>query len=378
MIYLDYNATTPIDKEVFEKILPFITTNFANASSKHKAGQTVNKAITIARQQVANLINADEHEITFTSGATESINLAIRGIAESYQQKGNHIITLKTEHSAVLDTCNYLETVGFEVSYLDVQTDGLLDLNILQNAIRKDTILICVMWANNETGVIQDMQKISNLAQENHVFLFSDVTQAFGKIDINVRKIPVDLLAFSGHKIYATKGIGGLYKNHEKNIKILPLLYGGGHEKGLRSGTLNSVGIIALGEASKIAQKNMLQNQQYIQKMRDVLENELLQIPNTKINGNVEKRMYNTTNICFGDVTSDVIILALDNIAVSNGSACTAMKISPSHVLKAMGLSDIEAFASVRFSLGKYNTDIEIQKTIKKVKKIVENLRNLL
>jgi cysteine desulfurase len=378
MIYLDNNATTPIDERVLEKALPFLTTHFGNASSTHSAGKTASEAVSKARLQVAQLLNAEPNEITFTSGATEGINLALRGLAEAHQGTKNHIITLQTEHTAVLDTCRYLETVGFEVDYLTVLPTGLVDLEVLQKAFRQDTLLVCVMLANNEIGTIQDMKSIAEIAHAHGAIVFTDATQAVGKIPVNVRELDVDMLVLSGHKFYAPKGVGVFYKNAQKRIKILPTQYGGGHEKGLRSGTLNVFGIVALGEACAIAGKEMKDNMLKVKELRDYLETQLLAIEDTFVNGKTDSRMFNVTNICFRGVESEAMILGLEEVAVSNGSACTSMKIEPSHVLKAIGLSDEEAFQSIRFSLGKFNTKEEIDESVTLVKKTIKNLRDLL
>jgi len=378
MIYLDNNATTPVDGRVLEKAMPFLTIHFGNASSTHLAGKVANEAVSKARLQVAELLNAEPNEITFTAGATESINLALRGLAEANQGAKNHIITLQTEHSAVLDTCRYLETVGFEVDYLPVLPTGLLDLEVLKKAIRQDTLLVCVMFANNEIGTVQDLKTITEIAHANGAYIFTDATQAVGKIAVDVQALGVDMLAFSGHKMYAPKGIGAFYKNTQKRLKISPILYGGGHEKGLRSGTLNVFGIVALGEACDIAGKEMQTNAHKIKDLRDYLETELLTIKDAFVNGKTETRMFNVANICFRRVESEAMILGLENMAVSNGSACTSMKIEPSHVLKAIGLTDDEAFQSIRFSLGKFNTREEMESVLETVKYLVEYLRNLL
>lgn len=376
MIYLDNNATTPIDERVLEAMMPFLTTHFANASSGHKFGQFTNEAVKKAREHIADLINAYPSEIIFTSGATESINIFLQGIAIKNQDKGNHIITLQTEHKAVLDTCKHLENFGFQVSYLPVSNEGVVDMQVLENAIRKDTILICAMWGNNEIGTLQRVEEIANKAAENDILFFTDATQVYGKININVNAHEIDALCFSGHKIYAPKGIGALYLR--QGIKIPALTHGGGHEKGMRSGTLNVAGIVGLGKASELAKKEMKENENKIKILRDTLENGLLEIPDTSINGSIKDRLFNTTNICFKDVDSDALITALEDIAVSNGSACTAHLIEPSHVLKSIGLDDKHAFESVRFSLGKYNTIEEIKTAIVSVQKLVKNFREML
>jgi cysteine desulfurase len=290
IIYLDYNATTPLDESVLEAMLPYLTTHFANASSTHRFGIEVNEAVKKSRKQIANLIQAEDKEIIFTSGATEGVNLALKGIALANQHKGNHIITLQTEHKAVLDTCQYLETIGFEVTYLPVQSDGLLDLEILKKAIRQDTILVSVMYANNEIGVIQPIQAIAEITHSTDALFFTDATQAFGKIPIQVNELGIDLMAFSGHKCYAPKGIGGLYIKNR--IKLQAQQHGGGHERNFRSGTLNVPLIVGLGKAAEIAQNEMQENALKVGELRDYLETELLKIAGTKVNGNKETRLY--------------------------------------------------------------------------------------
>lgn len=368
IIYLDNNATTPLDPRVLEEMMPFLTTNFANAASTHRFGVSAHEAVKKARQQVADLIGADTHEIIFTSGATEAINLAIKGVAEAYIHKGKHIVTVSTEHSAVLDTCRYLETKGFEVTYLPVQNDGLLDLEVVKAAIRTDTILVSVMHVNNETGVIQPIQEISNLAHEKGSIFMSDCTQSVGKIPVNVDELGIDLLCFSAHKIYGPKGVGALFIRQRKNrIRIPALFHGGGHERGIRSGTLNVPGIVGLGKACELAQAEMAENEGKIREMRDYLETELLKIEGTWINGNREKRLFNVTNIGIEGVDSEALIMGLSNpedespiFTVSNGSACTAASIEPSHVLIAMGQNEIKSFQSIRISLSKTNKKTDV------------------
>jgi cysteine desulfurase len=369
VIYLDNNATTPIDPAVLEAMMPFLTTNFANANSTHRFGLDAYEAVKAARKQVAELIGAETNEIVFTSGATEAINLAIKGIAEAYVSKGKHIVTVQTEHHAVLDTCKYLEEKGFEVTYLPVQSDGLLDLDVFKNSLRSDTLLVSVMYVNNETGVIQPIQELAKITHDNGSLFITDATQAVGKLPIDVVKDDIDLLCFSGHKFYAPKGIGGLYVRQRRptRIKIPALLHGGGQEKGLRSGTLNVAGIVALGEAAELAKSRMAADQKNVLTLRNELETFLLELPGTNLVGNGVVRLYNTTNIHFRGIDSDALIMALsDNaddtlIAVSNGSACTAASIEPSHVLMAMGLTEREAFCCIRFSLGRFNTKQEIE-----------------
>lgn len=370
IIYLDYNSTTPIDPRVFEAMLPFLKDNFANSSSTHHFGQSINEKVKQAREQIADFINAEPNELIFTSGATEAINIAIKGVAENYSNKGKHIITVSTEHKAVLDTCKDLESRGFEITYLPVQSNGLIDLDELQKAIRTDTILVSVMYVNNETGVIQPIKEIAKLAHEKGALFMSDATQAVGKIEIDVNDLGIDLLCFSGHKMYAPKGIGALYVRNK--TKLAPQMHGGGHEQGLRSGTLNVPGIIALAKACEIANEEMALNKRSISILRDKLETEFLKLPNTSLNGSSENRIYNTTNICFKGEDANVMIGRMKNIAVSNGSACSSAVVEPSHVLKAMGLSDDDAFASLRFSLGKFNTIEDIETIIQKIKELTQ------
>ena len=367
--YLDYNSTTPMDSRVLQAMMPFFIDNFANPSSTHHFGQSINEKVKQAREHVADFINAEPKELIFTSGATESINLAIKGVAESYSNKGKHIITVSTEHNAVLDTCKDLERKGFEVTYLPVLANGLIDLSELQKAIRPDTVLVSVMFVNNETGVIQPIKEIASKAHEKGTLFMTDATQAVGKIGIDVDDLGIDLLCFSGHKMYGPKGIGALYVS--KKAKLAPQIHGGGHEQGLRSGTLNVPGIIALAKACEIASEEMALNQRNISDLRDKLETELLKLPNTSLNGVSKNRIFNTTNICFKGQDANVLIGRMKNIAISNGSACSSAIIEPSHVLKAMGLSDDDAFASLRFSLGKYNTEEDIVKLCSTLKSMI-------
>ncbi len=372
MIYLDNNATTKIDPKVLEAMMPYLTDNFANASSTHQFGVGANEAVKKARQQVANLISASPKEIIFTSGATESINLGLKGIAFTNIRRGNHIITCKTEHKATLDTCKYLENVGFEVTYLPVQHDGLIDIEELKANIRPETSLITIMWVNNETGVIQSIDEISKLAHENGALFLTDATQAVGKIPINVYELEIDLLTFSSHKFYGPKGIGGLYIKN--GIKFEPQIHGGGHEFGFRSGTNNVPSIIGMGMACEIALNEMEKKSSTIQINRDYLESQILNIKGTLVNGNVENRLYNVTNISFPNTDANVLIGQLKNIALSNGSACTAAIVEPSHVLKAMGLTDEQALGAIRFSLSKYNTKEELDITIKEIRKFINTI----
>jgi len=370
--YLDYNSTTPLDPRVFDAMLPFLKDNFANPSSTHHFGQAINEKVKKARKQIANFINADSNEIIFTSGATEAINIAIKGVADNYFYKGKHIITVSTEHKAVLDTCKDLEGKGFEVTYLPVQKSGLIDLSLLEQSIRPDTILVSVMYVNNETGVIQPIKEIASIVHEKGSLFMTDATQAVGKIDLDINELDIDLLCFSGHKMYAPKGIGALFIRQIGNkVKLTPQTHGGGQEGGLRSGTLNVPGIIALDKACEIAKQDMTHNEKKISELRDKLESELLNLSNTFLIGDKEHRIYNTTNISFKGHDANVLIGRMKDIAVSNGSACSSAIVEPSHVLKAMGLSNDDSFASLRFSVGIFNTFDDVETVVKKIKELI-------
>lgn len=371
-IYFDNNATTPIDVRVLNAMLPFFTDNFANANSTHNLGIKANEAVKNARVQVADLIGAEENEIIFTSGSTEAINLALKGISENYSAKGKHIITVSTEHYAILDTCKHLESRGYEVTYLPVCKEGLIDLSELRKSLRADTILVSVMYVNNETGIIQPIKEIASLAHETGALFMSDATQAAGKIEIDVDALGIDLLCMSGHKMYAPKGVGALYVRQRMNrVKLSALIHGGGHEKGLRSGTLNVPGIVAFGKACEFSHQEMKKDAERITSLRNKLENELLKIERTFVNGKPENRIFNTTNICFRGCDANVMIGRMKNVAVSNGSACTSATVEPSHVLASMGLSDNDAFASIRFSLGKFNTENEVKEVVKIISELI-------
>jgi len=372
-IYLDYNATTPVDQRVVDTMLPFFNSLYANAGSSHLFGLTVKEAIDEAGEKIAELITADPKEIIYTSGATEAVNLALKGIEKANGK--NHIITVKTEHKAVLDTCMYLEKQGFSVTYLDVGKDGLIDLDELKNVITDKTLLVCVMFVNNETGVIQPIKEIAEIAHDKNCLVFCDATQAVGKVPVNVKDLGIDLMAFSAHKFYGPKGIGALYVSSELKKTIVAQIHGGGQQFNIRSGTLNVPGIIGMGKAAEIAIEEMDSNSRKIKDLRDHLENSLLKIANTFINGNKEHRIFNTSNICFSDVNSEKMILSLGNISVSSGSACNATTSEPSHVLKAMGMNDLDALSSIRFSLGKFTTKSEIEMTVQKIEKIALQLR---
>jgi cysteine desulfurase len=377
LIYLDNNSTTPVDSRVLESMLPFLKDQYANASSNHAFGHQIKDQTKIAREHVSSLINCEPHEIIFTSGATEAINMALKGIGDFYSNKGKHIITTSTEHSAVLDVCQFLEGKGFEVTYLTVDRHGLISLKELQAALKHETILVSVMLGNNETGVIHPITEISRLAHNAGALLMTDATQAFGKIPIEVDKMGIDLMAFSAHKIYGPKGVGGLFVRQRRpnRVKITPLMHGGGHEKGLRSGTSNVPGIIGLGKAAELAKQDMDSDEKRIRLLRDKLENDLLTIPDSFVNGSIESRLHNVTSICFKKANADAVMMGLKSIMVSNGSACTSTKIEPSHVLTAMGLSEDEAYSTIRFSLGRFTTEPEVVTTIDKVKEVVNKLR---
>ena len=377
-IYLDYNATTPVDKGVLEKMLPFFSENFGNSASRsHLFGWTAQEAVENAREQVANLINAESKEIVFTSGATESNNLAIKGLFEINYPNKRHIITVQTEHKAVLDVCKHLEKLGVEVTYLQTDSTGLITIEQIKNALRPDTFLISVMYANNEIGTIQPIKNIGELAREHNILFHTDATQAIGKLEIDVQKDNIDLLSLSGHKLYAPKGIGALFiRKNSPASKLIAQLDGGKHERGFRSGTLNVPGIVGLGEACEVAKKGLTTDNQCLEILRDKLENGILNyISDVKVNGNIINRLPNLTNISFGGVDGETLLMSFRDIAVSSGSACTSATIEPSYVLKSIGLNNDMAYASIRFSLGRYTTEAEIDFTIQYVKELVESLR---
>jgi cysteine desulfurase len=366
-IYLDNNATTPMEPRVLEAMLPFFTKYFGNASSRtHSFGWEADAAVEYAREQVAYLINAEPQEIVFTSGATEADNLALKGIFEMYQSKGNHIITVKSEHKAVLDSCKHLQKMGADITYLDVEADGLIDIAILEEAINARTILISVMYANNETGVIQPVKEIAAIAKKKGVLFFSDATQAVGKIPVDVIKDGIDLMSFSAHKMYGPKGTGALYvRRKNPRVRIAAQTDGGGHERGMRSGTLNVPGIVGFGKACELARIEMKKDGERMCKLRNKLEAELLKTGRAFINGNTEHRLPNVSNMSFENVNGVDLISQLNkNIALSSGSACTSGTNEPSYVLKAMGLTDEMARSSLRFGLGRFTTEEEIDYTI--------------
>jgi len=377
LIYLDYNATTPVDKRVLDAMLPYFSEKFGNAASKtHSAGWTAKQAVEDARQRVANLISCDAQEIIFTSGATEGINEAIKGVYAAYSAKGKHIITYATEHKAVLDTCEYLQTLGAEVEYLPVSQEGLPDLQLLEKSIRPDTILVCAMFANNETGVVFPIHEIAEIVHAKKSILFCDATQAAGKMMLDVNEEGIDLMCLSAHKIYGPKGVGALYvRRKNPRVSLIPLLHGGGHERGLRSGTLNVAGIAGLGKACTVAADEMWDDGERLSKLRTLLEQNLLDLGNVFINGSIKNRLAHVTNIAIGGIKADRLISQLPNIAMAMGSACTSALPEPSHVLKAMG-REAMANSSVRFSLGKYTTQQEIETAIKEISEAVKKLRS--
>lgn len=367
-VYLDYNSTTPVDERVLELMLPYFTQKFGNAASRtHAHGWIADEAVKIARKQVAGLIGCIEQEIIFTSGSTESINLAIKGVFENYKSKGNHIVTVKTEHKSVLDVCKSLEKKGAKITYLDVNSDGLINLTELENAITPKTILVSVMYANNETGVIQPVKQISKIIHDKGSIFLSDATQAMGKIPVSVADDEIDLLALSAHKMYGPKGTGALYiRRKNPRVSLIPLIEGGGHERGLRSGTLNVPGIAGFGKACEIA-KNEIYVNSFIKDLRNKLEKNLLKLKGAKVNGSIENKLPNTLNISFEGIKAESLILKVKELAFSTGSACTSAVMEPSHVLKAMGISTENAYGAIRFSLGKYTTEEEINLAIEKV-----------
>lgn len=379
-IYLDNNATTPMDPRVLEAMLPYFVEKFGNAASRnHSFGWVAEEAVDYAREQVAKLINADPKEIIFTSGATESDNLALKGVFEMYASKGNHIITCTTEHKAVLDSCKHIEKLGGHITYLQVQADGLIDLQELENAITDKTILIAIMYGNNEIGVVQPIKAISNIARKHGVLFFTDATQAVGKIPVDVLADGIDLMAFSGHKIYGPKGVGALYvRRKNPRVKVTSQMDGGGHERGMRSGTLNVPGIVGLGKACELCMHEMESEAKRLSAMRDRLETALLGLEEAYVNGNREHRLPHTTNISFKYVEGEGLMMGFNkNIAVSSGSACTSASLEPSYVLKALGLGDDLAHSSLRFGLGRFTTDEQIDYTINAVTETVLKLREM-
>lgn len=379
-VYLDNNATTPCDPRVVEAMLPYFTERFGNAASRnHPFGWEAEEAVDYAREQVAKLIGADPKEIIFTSGATEADNLALKGVFEMYASKGNHIITATTEHKAVLDTCKHIEKMGGEVTYLEVKDDGLIDLAELEAAIKPTTIAVAIMYANNEIGVLQPMREISAIAKRHGVLVFTDGTQAVGKIPVDVQKDGIDLMAFSAHKMYGPKGIGALYvRRKNPRVKVTAQMDGGGHERGMRSGTLNVPGIVGFGKAAELARLEMEQDAKRLGALRDKLEAALLNVEEAYVNGNREHRLPHVANISFKHVEGEGLLMGFNkNIALSSGSACTSASLEPSYVLKALGLGDDLAHSSLRFGLGRFTTEEQIDYTIEQVTNTVNKLREM-
>ncbi|MCE7066715.1 cysteine desulfurase family protein [Dyadobacter sp. CY326] len=378
-VYLDNNATTPMDPLVLEEMLPFFLEKFGNAASRtHSFGWEAEEAVDIARENVAALIGAHPQEIVFTSGATEAVNLAIKGIWESKTTEKRHIITVSTEHKAVLDTCKHIEKVGGAVTYLPVQTDGIINLEDLKAAIRPDTLLIAVMYANNETGVIQPIRQIGAIAKEHGILFFTDASQALGKIAINVQADDIDLLACSAHKLYGPKGVGALYvRKKNPAVALTAQIDGGGHERSMRSGTLNVPGVVAFGKACEISNEKLTKESERLASLRDRFENQLITLPNVVINGNHTQRLPHATNISFHNIDGEKLIFeAANDIAFSRSSACTSATLEPSYVLKAMGLSDELIHNTFRFSLGRFSTEEQVDHAVKVISKIVKEHRS--
>jgi cysteine desulfurase len=379
-IYLDHNATTPCDPRVVEAMLPYFTNSFGNAASRnHSFGWQAEQAVDTAREQVARLIGADPKEIIFTSGATEGDNLAIKGVFEMYAAKGNHIITCNIEHKAVLDTCEHIEKKGGEITYLKVRDNGIIDLAELEAAVKPNTILISLMYANNEIGTVMPMKEISAIAKKHGVLFFSDATQAVGKIPVDVNRDGIDLMAFSAHKMYGPKGVGALYvRRKNPRVKVMAQMDGGGHERGMRSGTLNVPGIVGFGKACEICLNEMEEEAARVSKLRDRLQNALLEIEESYLNGDKEFRLPHVTNISFKYVEGEGLMMGFNkNIAVSSGSACTSASLEPSYVLKALGLGDDLAHSSLRFGLGRFTDEEQIDYTIQQVTDTVNKLREM-
>ena len=379
-IYLDYSATTPIDKRVADKMAQYLTIegDFGNpASRSHEFGWTAEKAVDQARQEVADLVHCDPREIVWTSGATEADNLAIKGAAHFYRKKGNHIITVKTEHKAVLDTCRQLEREGFEVTYMDPEENGLIDLDKLKAAITDQTILISVMHVNNEIGVIQDIEGIGEIARENKIIFHVDAAQSTGKVEIDLENLKVDLMSFSAHKTYGPKGIGALFVRRKPRVRLEAQMHGGGHERGMRSGTLAPHQIVGMGEAFRIAKEDMATENERIRMLRDRLYDGLNDMEEVYVNGDLEHRIAGNLNISFNFVEGESLIMALRDLAVSSGSACTSASLEPSYVLRALGRNDELAHSSIRFTIGRFTTLGEIDYTVNLVRAAVEKLRDL-
>ena len=377
-IYMDYSATTPVDPRVVDKMIPYLREQFGNpASRSHSYGWDAERAVEEARENVAALVNADPREIIWTSGATESNNLAIKGAAHFYKGKGKHIITLKTEHKAVLDTTRELEREGFEVTYLDVKDDGLVDLAAFEAAIRPDTILVSIMFVNNEIGVVQDIAKIGEITRAKGIIFHVDAAQATGKVVIDLEKLKVDLMSFSAHKTYGPKGVGALYVRRKPRVRIEAQMHGGGHERGMRSGTLATHQIVGMGEAFRIAREEMATENERIRMLRDRLLTGLRDIEETYVNGDMEQRVPHNLNISFNFVEGESLIMAVKDVAVSSGSACTSASLEPSYVLRALGRNDELAHSSIRFTVGRFTTEQDVDYVINLMKSKIQKLRDL-
>ena len=379
-IYLDNHATTPLDPRVLEAMLPYFTEKFGNAASRnHSFGWQAEEAVENARKQIADLIGANPKEIVFTSGATESDNLALKGVAEMYAERGNHIITAATEHKAILDTCKKLEKHGYRVTYMPVQKDGLVDLDMLRDAITDKTILVTIMYANNEIGVVQPVAEIGKIAKERGVLFHSDAVQAIGKIPVNVTRDNIDLMSLTGHKLYGPKGVGALYvRRRNPRVQVTSQMDGGGHERGMRSGTLNVPGIAGFGAACALAQKEMPEESARLRGLRDKLKKTLeTELDEVYVNGSLEHRLPHNLNISFAYVEGESLLMGINDVAVSSGSACTSATLEPSYVLKALGAGDDLAHSSIRFGLGRFNTEEEIDYVGNKVVEVVRKLREL-
>ena len=377
-VYLDYGATTPVDPRVVEKMIPWLYERFGNAASNsHPYGLEAREAVEEARSQVAQMINADPREIVWTSGATESDNLALKGIAHFYKDRGKHLITVKTEHKAVLDSMRHLETEGFDVTYMDVLPNGLLDLDALKAAMRDDTILVSVMAVNNEIGVIQDINAIGQMCRERGIFFHVDATQAIGKLHFDMTKDPIDLMSMSGHKVYGPKGIGALYVRRKPRVRLEAQIHGGGHERGMRSGTLATHQIVGMGEAYRLARLEMDEENARFKKLRDKLWAGIQEIPDVYLNGDWEHRVSTNLNVSFAFIEGESLMLALKDVAVSSGSACTSASLEPSFVLRALGRDDELAHSSIRFTLGRFTTEEEIDFVVAQLKEKVAKLREM-
>jgi len=375
-IYLDHNATTPVDPRVMEVMLPYFSEKFGNPSSSlHVYGWEAEEAVDIAREQIAGSIGARTNEIYFTSGATESINLALMGICEAYSENRNHIITCSTEHKAVLDTCDYLQKQGFEISWLDVDSNGTIDLQDLDNAINEKTILVCLMHANNETGVIHPLREITELVKKRDVLFMTDATQSIGKIPFVADNLGIDVAAFSSHKLYGPKGVGALYVRSNPKVKLSPCHFGGGQERGLRPGTLNVPGIVGFGKAVELCIEELRDDTHRLSKLRDTIDQELSMLTGVQVNGLNSRRLPHMTNLSFRHIDETQLIPSLKRLAVSRSSSCSSTTIKPSHVLKNMGLSDQLALSSIRIGLGRYTTEEEVRTAIDSIKATIEQLR---